>query len=198
MSKYLQRFADWIQENPSFQLLRGKWDELDQQSRLYLKVASATMVVLLAGWVFIGSWWKVRSIKSEIAEKDTILRQVQSARNEMQALRNQIPPSRTGEADAQPWSIYFESIAGGIGLEKSSLEVSTESAGQSRGLSKESFFEVSLKKINVKQLTRFAAQVENGRRPVKIRKMQIETKSDLSGYLDAKLSVAVYSMKNSS
>ncbi|NDD93261.1 hypothetical protein EBZ37_14420, partial [bacterium] len=195
MNKLTQRLLEWLQENSTFQLARSKWDELDEQSRLYLKAAAATSAVLLVAWVFVGSWWQVRSIRAEIAEKDQILKQVQLARTEMQNLRSRIPTSRSSQSDEQPWTSYFESIATGLGLEKQSLEVSSESAGQDRALSKEAFFDLTLKKVNVKQLTRFANQVENGRRPVKIQKLQVETKTDLSGYLDAKISVAVYLMK---
>ncbi|MBU6375734.1 MAG: hypothetical protein KGQ59_07050 [Bdellovibrionales bacterium] len=197
MNKMIQRLLEWLQENQTAQLVRSKWDELDEQSRLYLKAAAAMSAALLVAWIFIGSWWQVRSIRAEIAEKDQILKQVQSARIEMQALRSGIPTTRSSQTDEQPWTSYFESIATSLGLDKQSLEVSTESTGQDRTLSKESFFDLTLKKVNVKQLTRFASQVENGPRPVKIQKLQVETKTDMSGYLDAKISVAVYFIKTS-
>jgi hypothetical protein len=198
MNNLLQKLVDGIQEQPTYQQLRAKWDELDAQSKTYLQGAAAVGAVLLAGWITIGSWWKVHSIRREILEKDEIIRMVQGASDEMRELRDRIPPSRSAEPDPQPWNTYFESVAGSAGVDKASLEVSTESSGQVRELSKESFFEISLKKVNVKQLARFSFQVENGRRPVKIRKLSVETKADLSGYLDAKISVAAYTMKSPS
>lgn len=198
MNNFLQKLVDGIQEQPTFQKLRAKWDELDAQSRTYLQGAAAVGGVLLVGWATVGSWWKVHSIRGEIADKEEIIRMVQGASDEMRELRDRIPPSRSAEPDSQPWNAYFESVAGTAGLDKANMEISTESAGQVRELSKESFFEISLKKVNVKQLTRFSFQVENGARPVKIRRLSVETKPDLSGYLDAKISVAVYTMKTAS
>ncbi len=199
MNELIQKWVDRVQEQPWFQNLRAKWDELDGQSRVYLQGAAAVAVVLTAGWLVLGSWWNVRSLRNEIAEKDEILKMVQSSAGELRTLREQIPAQARGsEGETQPWAAYIEALAGQVGVEAANIEVSTESAGQNRELSKETFLDVTVKKVNVRQLTRFSYQMENGRRPVKIRRMQVETHPDMSGYLDVRLSLAAYTMKNPS
>ena len=200
MNKFLQRLVDAIQEKSWFQQLRSKWDELDAQSKTYIQGASAVFAVLALGWLFIGSWWSVHSLKNEIAEKDEIIRMIQFANSELHSLKEQIPPSaRSNDSvSAQPWSNYFENVAGMAGIDRGSLNISTETAGKTHEFSKEGLYEVNLRQINVKQLTKFSFQIENGQRPVKIQKLLIETKPDLSGYMDAKFSLVTYTTKSSS
>ena len=198
MNDFLQRLVDKIQEQPWFQSLRSKWDELDAQSRLYLQGAAAVGGLLLLGWLVLGTWWRVHSIRNEIADKDEIIRKIQSATAERDALKARIPAGRDTSPDSQPWPAYFESAAASAGVDKSALEVSPESGGTSGELADEYFYELSLKKVNAKQLAKFLFQAENGRRPAKIRKLSVETAPDMSGALDARLSMVVYKMKNPS
>jgi type II secretory pathway pseudopilin PulG len=199
LSRLLQKILESIRDQAWFQSLKGKWDELDAQSRTYLQGAFAVGSALLVTWLVFGTWWKVRGVRRELTEKQEILQMVRSAAEEMRSLQEQIPTqSRNIEEKPQPWDEYFQGLASNAGVASTTLEISGESPGQSRELSKEGFIEIQLKKVNVKQLSRFSFQLENGRRPVKIRKLQVDTHTDLSGYLDAKFSVAVYTLKAAS
>jgi hypothetical protein len=197
MPTFLQRLLDKIQEQAWFQQLRSKWDELDAQSKSYLQWAGGAGSILLVGWIFLGTAWNVHSIRSEIAEKEELLALLQSANEEMGELKEQIPSVATGGTSAaQPIKDYLSGLATQINVPAASLELSNEKVGSPREGSKETLAQVTLKKINVRQLVKFIFQMENGSRPMKLRNLEVATQSDESGYLDATLQVSAFAIKN--
>ncbi len=196
MPSFLQRLLDQIQEQAWFQQLKAKWDELDAQSKLYLQWAASAAGVLLVAWIFIGTAWNVHSIRSEIAEKDELLRLLRSANDEMGELKEQIPSAASGGSSAgQPLKDYLGGLANMAAVPPASVDVSNEKVGTPREGSKETLAQVTLKKINVRQLVRFIFQMENGARPVKLRNLEVATQSDESGYLDATLQISTFVVK---
>lgn len=198
LSRFIQRIQDSVQEQAWFQQLRSKWDELDAQSRLYLQWAAGVGALLIVGWIFIGTAWKVHGIKSDLAEKEDLLRMIQAANDELSDLKGQIPAqaSATAAASAQPLKDYLGTLASAAGLAPGVVDVTNERAGAAHEGSKEALAQVSLKKLNIKQLVRFLFQLENGSRPVKLRNLGIEAHPDHSGYLDATLQVSAFSLKS--
>ena len=67
-----------------------------------------------------------------------------------------------------------------------------EKPGNPSELAKEALIDLTLKKINIKQAVRYAFNLEHGARPVKLRNLSIETKSDNPGYVDAVLAVSAF------
>jgi len=197
MTNLLEKWIHSIQEKTWFIKLRAKWDELDPQSRMYIQGTSLITLAIAVFWVTIGSWWKVHAIRREIAKKNEIIQMLQSGSDEIKTLRAKISPGRALGEDRSAWLGYLESISTSMGLDKASVVISSETQGKTGDFFKESIFEVSLNKINVKQLTRFCFQIENGTRPIQIKKLSVDTKTDLSGYLDAKLTISAYSAKKS-
>ena len=199
LAALFQKFVDRLQEQAWFQQLRAKWDELDAQSRLYLQWAGAVAGAALVLWIFAGTAWKVHSIKTEISEKDELIRMIQSATEELAELKDQIPADPSGAAGtvATPLKDYLSTVASGAGISPSALGLDNEKAGTSREGSKETLAQVTLKKINLKQMVRFLFQMENGKRPVKVRNLSIETHADQSGYMDATIQVSAFTLKNS-
>ena len=194
----LESILDKIAEQVWFQQLRAKWDELDAQSRMGLQWAAGVAGALLVVWLFAGTAWKVHSLKSEIADKDELIRMIQNATDELAELKEQIPAAgATSTASSQPLKDYLTTVAAGSGVPASSLGLDNEKSGSVRDGSKETLAQVTLKKINLRQLVRFLFQMENGSRPVKLRNLSIETHTDQSGYLDATLQVSTFTLKAS-
>ena len=48
--------------------------------------------------------------------------------------------------------------------------------------------------MNIKQVVRYAASLESGSRPIKLRNLLIDTKTDPSGYLDATLALSAFTL----
>lgn len=185
-----------LAEQEWFQTLQGKFEELDPQSRTYLKFAAFGCSLLLIIIIILSSIWNVHSLKVELAEKRKLLNLIQSANDEMRDLQDRVPTAgaRGGDKDSQPWPSYFEAVTSNAGMDKGSLSVGSEKAGNSNDQTKEYLFDLNLKHVNIKQVIRYAFSLENGQRPVKLRNLLIDTKGDPTGYLDATLSVSAFNL----
>lgn len=193
ISRLFSRIGEGLNEQVWFRQLKSKWDELDAQSRTYLKLAlaAATTLGLLAG--ILSAIWSVHDLRKQLAEKNELLNLVQSTNEEIRALQASTPGGGrpTGGADGD-WTEYLQNTAGGAGIDTAAVTVSEEKAGAAGETAKESLFDVSLKDVNVRQLVNYAHSLEHGGRPVKLRNLSVDTKDDLSGYLNATLSVSAF------
>jgi hypothetical protein len=189
--EWASQAKDFFNEQAWFQELKAKWEELDPNSRQYLKVGSIAGAALLAVILVISSLWSVRSLKNELSEKQDLLTLIQSGNDELRRLRDSnssVAPSNSPTTG--PWPAYIETLGVGAGIEKASLTIGDEKPGAAGDLAKETLLNLNLKHVSIKQLVRFAYGIETGGRPVKLRNLQIDTKSDPEGYMDATLSVS--------
>lgn len=202
LKRWMGSAGDWLNDQSWFQELRAKWDELDAQSRLYLKGAAAGAAGLLVLSVLLSSLWSVRSLRNEFAEKSELLNTLQNATTELRRLRETSAagaggPGTTEGGEAGAWPAFFESVAAQTGIAKESLTVSTASSGASSEQTKELLYDLTVKKANIRQLVRFAFQLEGADRPVKLRNLALDTQAGASGYLDAVLSVSAFTVSAS-
>jgi hypothetical protein len=197
--QWLAKVGEKLNEQEWFQQLRAKWDELDSQSRTYIKAGAGGAAALFVVILSLSAIWSARKLRNELAEKSDLLHLVQSANDELRRLREATPGAgaggRPGEQPAAPWAPFFESTAATAGVDKAALSVSPEKAGATTDLAKESLFDLQLKRVNIKQVVRYAFYLENGARPVKVRNLTIDTKADPAGYMDATLAVSAFAMK---
>lgn len=195
IKEWIEQASDSIQEQVWFQQLKAKWEELDPQSKIYLKFAGIGAGILLVILFILSAIWSVHSLKHELTEKQDLLRSIQNANDEISRLRNATPGGGARpEGEGAPWTGYFENLAPNSGIDRGSLAVANEKAGSSSDQSKEMLFDINLKHVNIKQIVRYGFALETGQRPVKIRNLLIDTKGDPSGYLDATLSVSGFTL----
>lgn len=195
-SGFISRISDKLNEQVWYQQLKAKWDELDPQSRQYLRIASGVGAVALVFILMISSIWSVRGLRRELNDKSELISTIQSATEEMRRLRDSNPAAGSGRADStQPWPQYMDTTAQTAGVDKGSMVVSPEKTGSESDQAKEALFNVNLKHVSIKQVIRFAFYAENGARPVKLRNMTIDTNSDPAGYMDATLALSGFSLK---
>ena len=194
------RIKEWIAslreslgEQEWFQQLKGKWEELDPQSRTYLKIAVLLGTFLSVCLVVLSAMWKVHTLRNELFEKKALLSVIQSANDELTRLRDVVPSSALGNKDKESpaWPVYFENTAMAHGIEKSNIAISTEKPGMQSEQNKEALFDLSVKRVNVKQLVKLIFALEGGQKPIKLRNLLIESK-DASGYLDATLALSAF------
>jgi hypothetical protein len=194
--EFLEKISAAIAEQPWAQELKSKWEELDLQSKFYLKAATAGAGIFLVLFAIFNSIWSVHKLKQELVDKRTLLTLIQNSTAEIRRLQDAMPPSalRGASKDAGPWSAYFETLANTAGMDKSNFTISIEKLGTSSEQSKESLFDIDLKHVNVKQVLSYAVSLENGPRPAKIRNLAISTAGDPAGYMDAKFAVSGFTM----
>lgn len=189
-----------VQDSPAFQQLKSKYEELDPKSRMAVLGGGAGLIVLLVGGVLVNSALGVRAIKQDVADRNDLIRLLQTANDDLRKLKDEAAGAGmargNGDREAQPaWAAHFESTAMGAGIQKEAVTISGEKPGTQGEQTKESLFDISLKKINLRQLSKFAANLESGLKPIKIRAMQVDAKPDGSAWLDATISVSAFSMK---
>lgn len=187
--------TDFLNGQPWFQQIKAKWEELDPTSRLYLKLASLASLALFGVFFAVSTVWSVHKLKRDLAEKSDLLTVFQSANDELRRLKE----AGTGFAAAAgasngPWSDYFSTTAGAAGLDKANMVISDEKKGAAGDQAKESLYDITIKRANIRQIVRFAFNLENGQRPVKLRNLLIDTKDDPTGYMGATLSVSAFTL----
>ena len=193
-----EKISQSIAEQPWAQEFKGKWDEIDAQSKLYIKVAAGALGVCLLIFATLSSMWNVHKLKQELAEKRNLLTMIRNSTEELRKLQDSLPASAAAKSESKdasgPWTPYFETLASNAGLEKANYSISSEKQGTSSDQSKEALFDIDLTHVNIKQVINLAVALENGQRPSKIRNMNITTKGDPTGYMDATLSVSGFTM----
>lgn len=185
---------NWLTDQPWFQQIKGKWDELDPQSRFYAQIAGLGMGVFLGFFMLATFYWRVHSLQSEYSDKIELVNLLQQAGDEMRRLRDTSGVGRMAPGAVGAWTAHFDTVASSSGIDKSKMTVSNEKAGTSSDMAKEALIDITLKKINIKQAVRFAYHLENGNRPVKVRNLSVDTKADPSGYIDAVLAVSAFTL----
>ena len=141
VGRFFRELGEKLNEQVWFQQIKAKWEELDPQSRLYLKYATTGGTILLVVMMVFSSWLGVRSLKKELADKNDLLTLIQSANDEMRRLKDSMPKAATGgQPGDQPdaaWSGYLESTAATAGIDKASVTVGGEKAGTSTDQAKD-------------------------------------------------------------
>jgi hypothetical protein len=218
--RMFQTLSDKIQDQTWFQQGKVKWDELDARAKMAVKytllIGSAVGLTGLVGT----SLYSVAAQKREIEEKLGLIQKIQSAQEELKRLKD-VTTRFNGGGD-QPWSQFLQEKATPAGIDPSAVQVGTEtvvasgaaapapSAKSPKGSKdakdkdpaptsaagpEETVVEATLKKINVRQLTKYLQEIENGGRTVKVRRLQVDTHPDESGYLDATVVVSAFRLK---
>jgi len=191
IEELFSKMNEWLSSQEWFQQIRGKWDELDPQSRLNLKIASSAASALLVGYLIISSITGAQALRKELSDKNDLLHLIQSANDE---LRTTKATAQAG-GDTPNWPSYLQSVASSAGIDPATLSVGSEKPISSADTTSESVYDISAKHINLKQAVRYAYMIESSGKPVKLRNLLVDTKSDPSGYLDATYSVSAFTIK---
>ncbi len=220
-SKFSQMFrnlSDKIQDQVWFQQLKVKWDELDSRTRVALKylflIGSSVGIVGFVGMNVLS----VSGKKKDIDDRLALIAKIQGSQEELRRLKD--VTSRFNGGDDQPWAEFLQSKAQPAGFDPAALAivsakvVSAAAAPSPKektaakdpksaatplpaGITgpEETVVEATLKHVNVRQLTRFVHEIENGGRTVKIRRLQVDTAPDDTGFLDATLMVSAFKIR---
>jgi hypothetical protein len=192
MELRLHAVTDFLNEQAWFQQVKAKWEELDPQSRGYLKIAGSASAALIVLYLILSSVWGVHKLKKDLSEKTDLLALIDNANTEIRRLRDSGTPPPAPPAGS--WSSYFETVASNAGIDKSILTVSAEKPGNTGEVAKEALYDLSLKKTTIRQVVKYAYTLENGSQPVKLRNLSIDTNADPSGYMDATISVSTFTL----
>lgn len=207
---FFSKLGEKIGEQVWFQQLKSKWDELDPQSRTYLKYVGGGASFLATVGLVIFAWSNVRSLRQELAEKSDLLNMIQTANEEVRRLREAnggAAQTTSGDGAAQPWQPYIETNAANAGIDRSAVTVEPEKSGAVSDMAKEAIIQINVKKVDIRKVARFAYFLENGSRPMKLRNLTIERSAGgaaaapgapaetTGALLDATLAVSGFTLK---
>ena len=187
----LSRLNEWFVEQIWFQQGKAKWDELDPNSKSYVKAGGLTLSLLMLMGIALSTVFGIHSLRREINEKQELLTLIQSGNEELRQLRDSSTGvAAAGLATTGPWLSFFESILSTAGIDKSNFTIGPEKPGQGADTTKEALYEISIKHLTLRQVVKITYQLENGTRPAKVRGLNIDTHSDAEGWMDATLAVS--------
>ncbi len=191
-----QQSLDQLQEQQWFQQLKQQWEELDPQSKLYLKSAAIIGVVVGVLIAVFSSIWSVRAQKYDLAERIELTSYVESQSETLRRLKESNQGIPAGSASG-PWPAYLEGVAAAAGIDKANLSLAPEKEGAKSDATAEALIDVALNKVSIRQVVKLAFQLESGARPIKVRHISIDTQADPKGYLNAKLAISAFTLKES-
>ena len=197
LSKIIDSIDDKLQEQAWYNQIKSKWEELDPQSRTALKTGGLLVGVLSGVFFVVTLSMSVNAKKKEIEDKLAIIRKIKNAEEELRNLKEQTQGIHMSSSQ-EPYKPLIEQISGELGFSQESVQIGAESPVSTSDKNNriiESGFEVQIKKINVRQLVKFVHAVENQRRTLKVKNIEVDTHSDLTGYMDLKIAISGFSMK---
>ncbi|MCM2324117.1 MAG: type II secretion system protein M [Oligoflexia bacterium] len=194
LGQIFESLSDFLANQEWAQQLKAKWEELDPESQFYLRIGAIGGTLLLILFALVSLVWSTYSLKKEVAAKAELVQVLQNANDELRRLRTAGAPTATTPSN-EPWNAYLTNAATSLGLGKENFSVSDEKKGTESDQMKESLFDLTLKKVTIRQIIRLSFTLENGPRPVKLRNLLIDTKEDPAGYMDATLAVSAFTPK---
>lgn len=191
MKEKLENFKAWVAEQEWAQEAKTRWEELDSEMRLWIKMGSAAAAVLLVFGMLGAIALQGRSLRRDLREKRATLAFLQEANDELRRLKEVLPASSAAtQPPPTPWVPYLETIAQGAGIDRSAVTYANERAGPAGDFAKETQLDITATRLNIKQIVKLAHGLENGARPVRIRALSIDTKGDPSGYMDVTAAIS--------
>ncbi len=192
LTEWSRKTSEWLNDQQWYQEARAKWDELDLQTKTYIKLGFGVFGLLSVFFALLSSVWSTHSLKNELEDKNSLVNFIRGANDEIRRLKDLMPAAAAlgGKPETAPWLSYFESSATSSGIEPANLSLLAEKAGQSSDSAKETLIDLKVKHVNIKKLTAFIKTLETGSRPIKVRNLSVEAQPDGSGYLDATLSLS--------
>lgn len=193
------RFSEKISEQVWFQELKQKWEDIDPKTRFIAQLCALGGFVLGLTIVIGFSYWKTMGLKSEYLLKAELLSIIQASNDEIRQMSSErtLVGGGTGQdlSTAEAMKGYIGSLAETANLNPETISVDEVKPGKSSDLYEETLSAVTLANVNIKQMTQIAFGIENGSHPIRLRRLEIETRPDQTGFITAKLHLSSYKIK---
>lgn len=191
----LDRFFETVRESEAFQQIKGKYDELDSQAKVYVNLGALAAVILLIVLSVLIGMAKVNGLKSEIEEREELIGYLQRSADTIKQLRAQ--QSASNADTSSPLPTFVENVLSRAGLDRGKAEIGAEHPGAEEKDSVEMLLDVKLNQVNLRQLSQFLFQVteQGAARGLNVKDLVVDTKGDPSGWLDASVTIATHRAK---
>jgi len=186
-TQFKSKISDLLDEQDWIHELRSKWDSLDPEHQIFIRLGLGAAASLTLFIILISSLFTMSNLSSEHDEKSALLKLMNKALNET------IGGAAVGGA-APNWNQYFQSKASFSKIDSKSLQIAAKSGGKSDKTMEESLFEITLKHQPLRKVVKYIFEIETGQHPIRIRHINLY-KDGPEGYLDAIVSVSAFAFK---
>lgn len=190
----VSELVDTIKQSESFQQVRAKYDELDNDAKLYINLGGLGVVILLVVVSILSGISKVNGLKSDMDTREEIIGYLQNAADNLKRLKAQFESSKGNQDLTTPLKTFAEGISRQAGLDDTKFMAGTEKNGsESTKDIKETLLDLKFNQINLKQLTRilFDLTDKGAARNLNIKDLSVNTKEG-TGILDVSILIATY------
>jgi hypothetical protein len=190
-------FWDTIKESESYQQLKGKYDELDARTQIIIQLSIVGGFAFMILMSVLAGMAKVGGLKGDIDTREKLIGYLQQSSDTIKQYKMQAQAEAASLDSGGPLNQLALGVLGPSNIDGSRVEISNERDGAEDKQSKEVLVDVKLSQVNLRQITKFMFNItEQGRkRNVTIRDLNIDTKDDPSGYMDAAVTIAAYKVK---
>lgn len=192
----LDKILDQIRDSEAFQQVKGKYDELDSQAKLYVNLGAFAAMVFLIFLTLVISMARLSHLKSDLTEREELIGYLQTSSDQIKQLKAQQASSR-GLDTSTPLPSFISTVATNNRIDPSKVEVGSERPGAADKDAVETLLDVKLSQVNLRQISQFlfALTDQGSARGLNIKDLNIDTKGDASGWMDASITVASYKAK---
>lgn len=195
----LQRIWDRIRESDAVTQLKAKYDDLDTDRKLYVNLVAVAAMSLIVVVTTMTAIARINSLKAEANEKEELIGFLQQSADQIRSLKAQQSQLGRGIDINSPISTFIDSIITNLDFDRKKVEVSNERNGQDEKDIREFLVDVKFTQTNLRQLVRFLFQIteQSEVRHLNIKNLDIDTKNDASGYMDATVTLSAFRSRNS-
>lgn len=193
----LEGVLDKIRESEAYGQIKGKWDELDDKTKLYAKLGSAAVVVLMIFGSVLSGMIAISSIKSDIDSKEALIGYLNQSADTLRQLKEMQAASQGAANLNGALDAFVGDTIENSGVDREKATISAEAPGDEDKTTKEVKVDVKVSQVNLRQLTKILFNLvdQGSAKGVNILNLDVKAKEDFSGWLDMGFTVSMYRAK---
>jgi type II secretory pathway component PulM len=203
LSKSVTQLGEKIADSRFFKPIQTSLDEMEPKTRQQLSLLAYVLFFFGSLYFLYTQWDQSHTLSLDIQSKQELTSSIQQSAQELKSLKEQSGEAAFGSPIVL--KSFLTDISENTGISTESMDAKNEKPApaaastnkdQDKNKTKpiETFADLILTKVNVKQLQKFLYEVENKGHPIKIRNLKIETEADQSGYLNATVAISYFTL----
>lgn len=197
LKRKFSEFWETIKESEAYLQIKEKYDELDTRTKITIQLGAVGGVAFMILLSVLTGIAKVSTLKGSIDETEALIGYLQHSSDSIRQLKMQAQSAASSVDAGGSLGDFASSLLGPSNIDPARAEIASERDGSEEKDTKEILVDVKLSQVNLRQVSRFMINaIEEGKkRSVAIKELNVDTKGDPSGYMDAQVTLAAYRPK---
>ena len=196
----MSRASDLIQkikDSDAYLELKQRYEDLDAQTKVYIGFGTAGGLLILLICTVVFPISKLNSIKAEINDKEATIAYLQKSSDQIKQLKLQQQQAGQGADLSSPLPLFIQSIVSASGADPEKLDIGGERVGTVDKDSQEVMVDVRMNQTNLRMVNKILFNITDrgSVRGLNIKDLNMDTKGDPNGYMDASFTVASFKAK---